>query len=124
MIFKICDIWQHVKYPEKVTSTDSVITMKQIIDEVLLTMDYQPEYYEGILQFCSPCSLPKDKYLTVVLHIGIVEVDIKHQNKVLPTIAHLGFRDSHKGSWFAAVNQDRFEGDLVEESAVKAGFKR
>ena len=124
MIFKISDIWQHVKYPEKVTTTDSVITMKQIIDEVLLAMNYQPEYYEGLLQFSSPCSLPKEKYLTAVLHIGIVEVDIKHQDKVLPTIAHLGFRDSHKGSWFAAVNPDRFEGDLVQESAVKAGFKR
>ena len=97
--------------------------MKLIMDEVLQTANYPSLMYRDLYQFVTPCTLPKENYLTVVLHIGIVEVDIKHQNKVLPVIAYLGFRNSHKGSWFVAVDQRRMEGDIVEESAVKAGFK-
>ena len=81
---------EHLKYPEKVNNIDSVIAMKQILDECL-QIDIAHNYQQ-LARFCNPCTIPKKKYLTVLLHIGIVEVDIKHCGKVLPVIAHIGFR--------------------------------
>ena len=79
-----------MKYPGQVSNTDSVLAMKQVLDECLHVDSSQ--LYDKLLDHSFPCSLPKKKYLTVLLHIGIVEVDVKHNGKVLPVIAFIGFR--------------------------------
>jgi len=121
---RVAQLWQHVKYPEIVTSTDSVQTMKYILDEVMTRNLPGPShsYMEQILHFSSPCNIPHKQYMTVVLHVGVLEVDIQHQGRVLPVLGTLGFRNSQKGSWFVPIEPSRTEGNIVVESATKLGF--
>ena len=118
-------LWEHVKYPEKVATADSVILMKLIFDELFLQSPSSlGRSYNKVLAHSSPCILPHKHYLTVILHVGIVEADIQHHGKVLPVIACLGFKNSNKGSWFVPIDPDRLEGNLISESATRIGFLR
>jgi len=117
---RIAQLWQHVKYPEIVTSTDSVQTMKFIMDEVM-ARHLPPFHQEQLFKFTSSCNLSHKKYMTVVLHVGILEVDIQYQGRVLPVLGTLGFRNSQKGSWFVPVEPTRKEGSIVVDS-TKLGF--
>jgi len=121
---RVAQLWQHMKYPEIVTSIDSVQTMKYILDEMMTRNLPGPShsYMEQILHFSSPCNIPPKQYMTVVLHVGVLEVDIQHQGRVLPVLGTLGFRNSQKGSWFVPVEPSRTEGNIVLESATKLGF--
>ena len=120
-------LWGHVKYPEKVSMTgaDSVIIMKLIFEEYF-PLCPPPASYPGLLPHTSPCVLPPRHrgYLTVLLHVGIVEADIQHHGKVLPVLACIGFKNSNRGSWFVPVHPERVEGNLIMESATKIGFLR
>ena len=115
-----------MRYPEEVSISDSVITMKQIVDEVCPTTSENTNVspYTQLLSHINPCSLPNEDYITAIIHIGIVEVDIKHEQRVLPMIAYIGIHTDRRKSWFTAVDQNRLEGNLIEESAIKAGFQR
>ena len=122
-------LWEHVKYPEKVSmaGADSVIIMKLIFDEYFLSSSPpSPVFFPSLVSHSSPCVLPHTHrgYLTVLLHVGIVEADIQHHGKVLPVIACLGFKNSNKGSWFVPIDPERLEGNLIGESATRIGFLR
>ena len=118
-------LWEHLKYPEKVAPADSVILMKLIFDEFFLQSPSSlGRSYDKLLAYSSPCILPPKHYLTVLLHVGIVEADIQHHGKVLPVIACLGFKNSNKGSWFVPIDPERLEGNLIGESATRIGFLR
>jgi hypothetical protein len=106
---RIEKLWQYVTYPRIFKISDSLQTMKFILDEVLPrkspeSRDFNPDH---LLTFTSPCILQPKKYLTAVIHVGIVEDDLQHQGRVLPVIVTFGFRNSHKGSWFVPVQPAR-----------------
>ena len=96
--------------------------MKHILDGLLDSMKHTD--YNNLSELTSPTTLPNDDYLPAVLHIGIVEVDIQHNNKVLPMIGYLSTSCGSNDSWFVAVDQQRLEGELIVESANKLGFSR
>ena len=55
--------------------------------------------------------------------VGLVEAKLGG-GRVVPLLASLAFRNSHRGSWFVPLDPTRLEGELVAESASRAGYTR
>ena len=111
---------RQLRHPAPVTTTDTVLMMKEVLDEVLPGSGLRGEQQfdaKRLLELSSPCLLSETSYLIVLVHIGLLEKE-GDQTAQLGTI---GFRNNHRGSWFVPLDPGRTPG-VTKTSAESLGF--
>ena len=103
-----------LRHPAPVTTTDTVLMMKEVVDEILPGVGQFDS--SRLLALSSPCSLPSASYLIVLLHIGLLE---KEDGR--PLLGTIGFRNNQRGSWFVPLDPGRSRGTTAA-SARSLGF--
>jgi len=109
---------------KEVKKFDTVMMMKTILDaNPFFSTDGLKSFDPNkLLGYCRPCRLPDENYLLVLLHVGIIELEIGLEGKMSPSIGTLGFRNSLKGSWFVPIKPEIKEGKVIHDSAKQLGF--
>ena len=109
---------RQLRHPTVSATTDSIMMMKEILDEVLPGTGPQGEnqFDPGqLLALSHPCRLPTSNYLVVLLQISLLET------KTGPLLGTIGFRNSHRGSWFVPLDPGR-DSTVSAASATSIGF--
>ena len=111
---------RQLRHPAPVATKDSVLMMKEVLDEILPGSGLHGEHTfdaSRLLQLSSPCQLPETSYLIVLVHIGLLE----REGGRAAQLGTIGFRNNHRGSWFVPLDPGRTS-HVINSSAESLGF--
>ena len=111
---------RQLRHPAPIATTDSVLMMKEVLDEILPGSGLRGEQQfdaSRLLQLSSPCLLPETSYLIVLVHIGLLE----REGGRAAQLGTIGFRNNHRGSWFVPLDPSRTP-HVTNSSAESLGF--
>ena len=111
---------RQLRHPAPIATTDSVLMMKEVLDEILPGSGLRGEQQfdaSRLLELSSPCLLSETSYLIVLVHIGLLE----REGGRTAQLGTIGFRNNHRGSWFVPLDPSRTP-HVTNSSAESLGF--